>query len=552
MVDGKHALVVVACVAGFGAAGGVFVQEAGDAPTYASELFGTGSDALVVQYPTCKDAATGTGSPRATCDTDGTPGVDLTEGASEVVLSKPWVKLHFSNDNTIGEVKFAGDDAVNDTALGADGTTGEVTFALTNAAFGETVASDNLTGFGTISVVNGGNKGDTEVTFGVAFTGEATDDAALTFVLPRLTALSKLGSDKVNAVHVSVTTRGVGGAGFPTGGVGFHYCPVTSGPEGSQTTADVCDEENPMTLGRAVTVAKDAPAVTFSSTAHPTANIDIDNRSMLADKATQAAVATLSLTVTQAVNATTPILQADGSIVDNDVRGVLDVDASGTMQLFGGDDGLYVDYNGNKKQDLGEALTVEGDAASFNGGGLSIDPDDKGNAARDMIVYYVPGGKDDLAHGSMIHVMAAVNFTPATAADKMAKTTATELRFKGVRGELKAYAIPFDGNGKGDMANVRVRCEDGVMNKDGDSMCRVFLECWSDMGMRSFGESDMVYEGAVDVLNAAEIEAAVGIEEGMATSRHSCRVLATGMPSVQTLVRDGSSGTLVNNTYVSE
>ena len=116
----------------------------------------------------------------------------------------------------------------------------------------------------------------------------------------------------------------------------------------------------------------------------------------------------------------------------------------------------------------------------------------------------------------------------------MAKATATDdFALKGVRGELKAYAIPFDGNGKGDMANVRVRCEDGVMNKDGDSMCRVFLECWDDMGMRSFGESDMVYEGAVDVLNAAEIEAAVGIEAGMATSRHSCRVLATGMPSVQ-------------------
>ena len=73
-------------------------------------------------------------------------------------------------------------------------------------------------------------------------------------------------------------------------------------------------------------MVKDAPAVTFASTAHPTANIDIDNRSMLADKATQAAVATLSLTVTQGTT-TTPILQADGSIVDNDVRGVLDVDA---------------------------------------------------------------------------------------------------------------------------------------------------------------------------------------------------------------------------------
>ena len=505
MLDGKHALVVVACIAGFGAAAGVFVQEAGDAPTYASELFGTGSDALVVQYPTCKDAATGSGSPKATCDDGDASTAAADDLVSDTLRSKPWVKLHFTNDNTVDidgtltDIAFADADAVIDTAEGSEGTAnakGEVTFTLSTGEFGETVASDNLTGLGAISVLDGGNKGDSEVTFAVDLGTEgADDDDALTFVLPRLQGLSALGSDKLNAVHVSVTTRGTGGAGFPTGGVGYFFCPERMTSDGTTTAMDTCEEDDDKTLGRAVTVAKDAPAVTFASTAHPTANIDIDNRSMLADKATQAAVATLSLTVTQGT-ATTPILQADGSIVDNDVRGVLDVDASGTMQLFGGDDKLYVDYNGNKKEDLGEALTVEGDAASFNGGGLSIDPDDKGNAARAMVVYYVPGGKDDLAHGSIVHIMAAINFTPATAADKMAKATATELRFKGVAGELKAYAIPFDGNGKGDKANVRVRCEDGVMNKDGDSMCRVFLECWSDMGMRSFGESDAVYEGA--------------------------------------------------------
>ena len=51
---------------------------------------------------------------------------------------------------------------------------------------------------------------------------------------------------------------------------------------------DGCDEGDAMTLGGGRTVLKDSPAVTFSSTEHATANIDIDNRSMLADKATQA------------------------------------------------------------------------------------------------------------------------------------------------------------------------------------------------------------------------------------------------------------------------
>ena len=82
----------------------------------------------------------------------------------------------------------------------------------------------------------------------------------------------------------------------------------------------------------------------------------------------------------------------------------------------------------------------------------------------------------------------------------------------------------------------------------GASQCRVFLECWDDMGMRSFGESDPIAEGAIDVLDSMGIEAAAMISD--ASTRHSCRVLATGAPSVQTLVR--SDGTLVNNSYVQD
>ena len=613
---------MVACVAGFGAAAGVFVQDAGDAPTYASELFGSGSGALSIQYPTCKDAESGAAHPKATCGT----GDDVN---STSVRSKPWVKLYFSNNGTI---TFDGSEVAFDTRTGADvtaaapgsGDAGEITFKLSIGVFAETVGSGALTSSASgaaISITSGGASGDDSVTFLVTMSEALADDATFTFVLPRLKELSALGAGHVAAGSVSVTTRATQGSGFPTGGVGTYFCGVAGNNAVTPAIApsDACDETKSATTARAKVIVKDAEAVLFShydtdttmagvqkgdsNTGDNAVRINIDNRMMLrangwrgpfgytaADpynpntfhvkdgegEAPAARLLDLSLTVRSKME-TTPLLQWDGTKVDSDVAGVLDVDVTGTRGLFGADDRVFVNFGAHsdtgfwatgyagassvRSIDAGESLTIDGSMASFTVGGLSIDPGDvdeddpDGKFDRRIGVFYLPGGKMDLAHGTMLKTSAVVNYTRATSKDEGVVRDETELRLHGVDHELKAYAVPFDGNGRGDKVNLRVRCEDGDQFSANDSkledQCRAFLECWNDDGDRAFGEiTPAVAENSVTRLNAMEIEDEVLGMEDAASSRHSCRVLATGLPSVQILVNSG--GTLVNNTYVED
>ena len=240
----------------------------------------------------------------------------------------------------------------------------------------------------------------------------------------------------------------------------------------------------------------------------------------------------------------TPLLGLDGEEIDAGLRGVLTVNAMGTRDLFNEDDMLFIDYDGDKKMGGSEGIDLDGHMGM--GDALSIDPDNsdsfKGGTGT-FGVYYKPGGKVSINHGAKINLTAMVDYSDPSAIDEAPKSTSTEFKFEGVASEVMAYAIPFDGNGKGDKANVRVRCEVSAG-------CRVFLECWDDMGMRSFGEAGTIPGSALATWNAAAIEEVLGIDE--ATSRHSCRILSAGMVRVQQLTRDGTSGTLVNNTYIGE
>ena len=238
----------------------------------------------------------------------------------------------------------------------------------------------------------------------------------------------------------------------------------------------------------------------------------------------------------------------DGGPIGEGLRGTLTVNAMGTRDLFNDGDLLFIDYDRNGKMGSGEAIDIDG--AMGLGDALSVDPNksDSFDAGGTGVfkVYYMPGGKDAINHGSMINLTAMVDYSDPTAIDEAPMKSATTLNFDGVTSEVDAYAIPFDGNGKGDKANVRVRCEAAAG-------CRVFLECWDDMGMRSFGgdgEPIMIDGNALATWNAMDIEGVIGLEE--ATSRHSCRILSTGKVTVQQLTRDGTSGTLVNNTYIGE
>ncbi|MDE0692962.1 MAG: hypothetical protein OXI55_12075 [Gammaproteobacteria bacterium] len=492
--------------------------------------------------------------------------------------SKPWVRLHFTTDAGIAG-GTAGVDVVPTAAVSDANVTatsqGTVKFSLSEGAqFADTVSSNDLmisttpAANATASVQEGGNAGDSSVTFLLAFTDAITDNSTFTFVLPRLQNLSALANPS-KKVTVSTTTRATAGTGFPTGGVQY-YCRTAvvpaDGTDTDEAAADACDDSKRYGEGGiapAKIVAMSADAVALSKPANrlgdASVRIDIDDRGHLVKNTARlsglpnphnpntfyvgedaaAQLASMMLSV-KTEDDGAPILQTSGDIVDYGLAGVLNVTVS-TSAMFGEDDRIFVNWNDKggwwegRTIDNGESLTVSADMATFDG--LSIDSDDR--AERPIGVYYIPGGKMDLQHGTVITTTATVNYTPNTAKDEDAREAKVELRFQGVAGAVKAYAIPH--SGAIDKANLRVRCEAAAG-------CRVFLECWDDMGMRNFGEAGMIAGSALMKWNAMEIEDVIGVSEP--TSRHSCRVLSVGSVSVQQLTRDGNSGTLVNNTHV--
>ena len=596
MLDGKHALVVVACLfAGVGASaafklevgkpvaesGDIAMHKRGEAPTYAAELFGTGSNALPVTYPTY-DAPTG---------------------------GTPVVRMHFMH-------------TTDEEAILTNGSI-EVTFTFTEGALIHgTVQASDFTAWGEEqpTIIAGGTDGDNYVTVGYGdgsgnlstASVRATDTGGgIEFTIPRLKNLGALADDSKDvkvwaSVKVVTGTRDASAAAdFPTGPQPMAAKPDTPAVIHSAQAVDLKAADSMANVGDSA------------------ARIDIDDRAMLranawsgafgysaADpynpntfsvdgKMPAARLLDLMLTVRSRVPASADcaqtktvikgdtidgatiteevdtagcapgatILQWDGTKVDSDVAGVLDVDVTSNRGLFRDGDQLFANMDdtgswasypgGVRKIDSGEMLTIDPNAnnmASFTGGGFSIDPGDvdenRDGRTRRISVFYIPAGKEDLEHGTMLHASATVNYTRPTTADERAVRRMTELRIHGVDHELKAYAIPFVGNGKGDSGNVRIRCESGDAFSGGKE-CRAFLECWNDVGERDFGEvTPAIGANALTVLNSDD----VGMIAGMMTdmTRYSCRVLATGQPSVQQLTRDGSSGTLVNNTYVED
>ena len=564
MVDGKHALVVVACIAGFGALGGTFVQHAGDASTYAAEIFGDGSAEIKVMYPT----AAGATSPMH-------PSISL------IFDSDASVNVDHDGDSSTDALTAAGGAA---SAVVPENSEGTVTFELHGAVFGDQVVLADLTttstgGTTVISLEDGGNAGEASVTYRID--GAIADGDTFTFTLPRLKGITP-GSVKVTSSTVAMA----GGPGFPTGSVDTYACVdagtssglvAAGGLVGVKLNADntitgaVAQEQRPAATatataklckdipttaadeaaqGKTVLMTKSAVGLKTVSPADPkmpqSVAIDLDNRTMLAPvggKARDMAkIIGLMLTTDGSV------LQSDGKPIAAELSGDVTVTVTGTRELFGADDAVIVKSGESAiERTSTKELSIDGTTGQFVGSALPVI---FSKPTQHIDIYYMPGGKDDIAHDSEIKVDVGVDFARDTAKDEKAQSAMTVLGFAGVSGELKAYAIPFDGNGKGDMANVRIRCEDGVPNADGHSQCRVFLECWDDDGMRSFGESDPIAEGALNVLNSMEIEEDAMISD--AGTRHSCRILATGSPSVQTLVRDGSSGTLVNNSFVED
>ena len=571
MVGGKHALVVVACLfAGIGAWGAKVTVS--PVPTYASELFGEGHAAPT--YPTDIDADT-------EGDQDGTPVVTLTIPAN--VAADPDATPPVARVNHDGEALIT-----------FKLSTGTFMSSISGLMFDANTSDDSTapipaTG-NVVEIVSGGVAGGDEFVIRVkaadADAGGSRNGAnahAITFRMPRLQGLGALagagGTMPEKSVKLHVTSRVVSGE-------------FTDGKLSSIGL-------NPRAPGEKVIASRDSLTLAITGSGPKTIAIDDDaTKGLVAFKSVKeknkdgyVALATVNIRTQQISkqpaspkgaddvyklqvgtkdpgpdagspttddqNIYTPatlgndaeyheLFDLDGEMLDEGLRGNFMVHATGTRELFNEDDMLFVDYDANGKMGSGEAITIDGSAGM--GRALSIDPD-KSESFPDGVtgnftVYYMPGGKMNINHGSMINLTAMVDYSDPSAINETPKKSSTTLNFDGVGNPLRAYAIPHSTNGIGDKGNVRVRCEAPA---PGAMACRVFLECWDDMGMRGFGEAPMIAGDSVMVWSGEAIEGVTGMEP---TSRHSCRILSKGMVTVQQLTRDGNSGTLVNNTYV--
>ena len=566
---------VVACVAGFGAWGTASVSVSPN-PTYASELFG--SDSVAIKYP------------------DGmTPTVTLSIPANLGAVAArtgddPCTAVAATNYTGAAEVTFAlvGGATFNANVSGL--------MYDDNAAPADTTAA--VAAIGTIaSIVSGGRKGDSSITIKIE---EASGDNAtrnnrssdrtradapscsvtvnspdnnvphaISFDLPVLTNLSGSLKDASKAktmmrqVSLRAESRIISGAftdGFLTGNPlnAFTTAVIKSRDAVTVSISDPNAKDIVIKGDSMFKAVKGANAdgyvelatVTVSTrTKHVTkAKVDTPAKTVyrlssaaatLTPGATDAHVYTAAMSSPEMSDT---LYGLDGKEIDAGLRGTLTVDAMGTRDLFNDGDMLFVDYDGNKKMGGSEGIAIDGDTGT--GTALSVDPDTsesfKGGVGT-FKVYYMAGGKESINHGATIKLMANVDYSNPSATDEAQKSTSTTFNFEGVRNPVKAYAIPHSTNGTGDKANVRVRCEV-------TAGCRVFVECWDDMGMRSFGEAGEIEGNALAKWDAAAVESVVGITDP--SSRHSCRILSVGKVTVQQLTRDGNSKTLVNNTFI--
>ena len=581
--------VVVACLFAGGGAWAAQVS-VGPVPEYASELFGPGHSSP--EYPVNMNPVVTLTIPGNMADDPATTGKNEHRnhnGSVEVTFSLLGAVL----DANVTQLMFDVDGPPTQGASGED-------YLCVNSN-GDTDAADTgctapVAAPGTIaSIVSGGRKGDSSITILVEPAAEDTSDTtgdalterdsgvgttagrtqSISFNLPRLANLALAGADStdddknndVKRVWLRADSRIISGE-FTDGPLttqwgitGFPYVPAVAARDSltvevSDGTAKMIaiDDKDGLTAFRSVKGANKDGYVTLGMVTIMTKQVLTPTspeqkatplyQFVQGDPATTTTITEIPKdAVTKATFRT--LHDLDGDPVNEGLRGTFSVNAMGTRDLFNDGDLLFVDYDGDGKMGSGEGIEVDGDMAE--GDSLSIDPDKSDsfneNGVGSFVIYYMPGGKDHINHGAMINLTAMVEYSDPSAIDEKPQKNSTVFNFDGVNDEAMAYAIPHSTNGIGDKGNVRVRCEASMG-------CRVFLECWDDMGMRGFGEAPMVAGNSVAVWSGEAIEGVVGVDEAM--SRHSCRILSKGDVTVQQLTRDGNSGTLVNNTYVGD
>ena len=505
---------VVACVAGFGVSA-AFDQTVDGASTYAAELFGK---ATPLTYP-----------------------LNLSTTDNLTDRTTPTVMLTYKNAATATNVAASSTSTVK-----FDFTNATFTSAVLPAAMVCQTTSDGASTTPTwaacsdaaITVREGGGAGTSSVTFQLVTGSQAIDISAkpaapattdganqmrLVLTAPRLTA--------TGAVSVSSSIATSAGNIPPV---------VMCSTKDDAATKTVNEAAEACNLVVKTAAAVGVPVAAAGGTQ---AHIHLDDFKMLAPKADGKAREGVSLgSYTFSVdNKTGSILAPDGTAFNEDAAATLTISVDGDLN-----EGDKIKVGGSDPKEMtvsaaGGPVSTLVTLSSAQPGLTAL------KSSKKVDLTYVPAGKERLSHGAEIDVDYMPRFTRVeNTALKSSKDNRTTLKLSGVGSEVKAYGLPHAANSKMDKTNVRVRCENGAGM---DNMCRVFIECWDDEGMGDIGEVGKLMEGEVDVLQAGDNspEALSGLT---ASTRLSCRVLATGEVTVQSLVRDGETGVLINTTAV--
>ena len=499
--------------------------------TYATELFGEGSDTVVINNP-------GEG------------------GAPELSLTL-WI------------------DVASAAAIDS-GDTAEVTMSLANATFASSVRSSHLnvripercddTVCSRLVPINirgrEGSRGASTVTFEIVSTGTlgTATGTIVDFVwdLPPLMGLS--GTKNVTA---SVTVDAGGGSGFKSSDAED----VTVGDDTHKSSSGVMRRAAAAVGGvrASVPLINFKQALNFAAGGGGTANIDLNgDRTQFRPWLGRTHVLLADVTV-GADDA--EVLQIDGETfsIANRQDGDGDLVISVTGEFHQSGDEVWLDIDRDHRPDGGEMLSASGGVMSGrfklnevagNAGASDSNADEQqrlreeGSATRNLL--YRPNGTDVLRPATYTSTF-IVDYVKGSNVDRDGAesksvdlvTSYTTRRADGAShtvSERMAAAVPPVGSAE--RGNVRVKCETAVP-------CTLYLECDDGGGETWFVQLDDVVPGRSTLrLSSEDIARHIGVGADGWSDRLSCGVFSTQDISVQVLTRSG--GILVNNTYVDQ
>lgn len=513
-------------------------------PNYAAELFGPGSNEVVLEYMVV--AGDTTVSPPVVA-VDEQPKIKVVLGSNVTAGSGATLSITLDGAVFADPVRPRSHllIATRTTNVDSTGDTPVTTY---------TYAPDNTKSV-TVNSTTGGAAGDSMVSFEIeaatalagdsATTTDASTDDAIVFALPPVTeaaaAMGFLG--KGVRATISLTSASSADGAFPDFPTSGQLMPGTNRREtGKRVVIPPAYTTGGLVPSAALSIVGDQMSV-------ETGRINVKDRTRLGGlPATRSPVNLRISSVT--ISLDQDLRQADGEGFSIGRRG----GGSGevTVSVLGNvreGDMVIFDMDGDGKADDGEMLDIDGGIAS---GDFDLDEllpvgdDDIQTTSATGTVLYFPQAEGPLRAGSLITTYSvtydeetngSAGFGSPSAATGMPSVSALTY---GSFGTIKAYAIaPMS---SGDESNIRIRCGSSVP-------CTVYVACDSADGTDYFGQSNTIHPWSVDTLNAMELADVIGADDADFAGRLSCEVIG-GALTVQVLTRSG--GALVNNTYVGQ